>query len=155
MLLGYWSGCALRGLATAAKRIGLLIGFGLALITLGLAAHYTEICPIVKRIWTPSFAVTSGGICAIWLAIYYLFIDVLGWRRWAFPLTVIGMNSIAIYVMDWTMASGTLAAIDRHFGAWLREVFPTAAETVMHGCVMLVFWLILFWMYRNKVFLKI
>src|SRR5437870_875441 len=74
---------------------------------------------------------------------------------WAFSLVVVGMNSIAIYVMSWTMKGFIGDSLDRHFSS----VFGVAGATfqpVLHGFgVLVVFWCILFWMYRKKIFLRI
>ena len=113
------------------------------------------ICPVVKRIWTPSFTLWSGGVCLLLLAGAYAFIDVLGHRRWAFPLVVIGMNSIAAYCIYELTA--------RFIGASLLIILAGAAVMsrdpylpfVQGVAVVLVMWLILYWMYRRRIFLRI
>ena len=83
-------------------------------------------------------------------------IDWKGWHRWAFPLVVIGMNSIAIYVMSWTMEGFVGHAVDRHLGWMLSAITGPTFQPVLHGfTVILIFWLILLWMYRRKIFLRI
>ena len=57
----------------------------------------------MKRIWTSSYTLYSGGLVLLMLAAFYAVIEFKGWRRWSFPLLVIGANSIAVYVMSWTM----------------------------------------------------
>ena len=96
MILGLIAG---RWLRAAAPRIPMkrLLVAGVVGIALGLALHYSHICPVVKRIWTPSWTIFSGGICFLFLAAFCWVIDVKGFRKWAFPLVVIGMNSIAAY----------------------------------------------------------
>ena len=90
------------------------------------------------------------------LAGFYALIEWKGWRRWAFPLVVVGMNSIAVYVMSWTMADFFGDAIDRHFGRAISAVAGQTFQPVLHGfTIVLIFWLVLFWMYRRKLFLKI
>ena len=90
------------------------------------------------------------------LAGFYALIDWKGWRRWAFPLVVIGMNSIAVYVMSWTMESFFSNAVNRHFARALSAMTGPTFQPVLHGfAVILIFWLILFWMYRRKIFLRI
>ncbi len=90
------------------------------------------------------------------LAGFYALIECKEWRRWAFPLVVVGMNSIAVYVMSWTMESFFRNAIDRHFGRALSLLAGPTFQPVLHGfAVILIFWLILFWMYRRKIFLRI
>ena len=55
------------------------------------------ICPVVKRIWTPSWTLFSGGWCLLLTAAFYVVIEIWNRRAWAFGLLVIGMNSIAAY----------------------------------------------------------
>jgi len=60
-----------------------------------LALDAAGLCPSVKRIWTPSWtALSAVGWCFLLLAAFYAVVDVAGWRRPAFWLVVIGMNSI-------------------------------------------------------------
>jgi predicted acyltransferase len=90
------------------------------------------------------------------LAGFYALLDWKGWRRWAFPLVVVGMNSIAIYVMSWTMARFFGDALDRHLGSALTAIAGPTFQPVLHGfAVMLIMWSILLWMYRRKIFLRI
>ncbi len=98
MLLGLLAGELLRSTRSARTKLVILVSAGAVLLVAGLAAGWT-ICPIIKRIWTPSWALASGA-GAIWmLAALYAVVDVAGWRRWTFPLVVVGMNSIAMYLM--------------------------------------------------------
>ena len=90
------------------------------------------------------------------LAGFYGLIEWKGWRRWAFPLVVVGMNSIAVYVMSWTMSDFFGNALDRHFGKAISAMSGPTLQPVFHGfAVMLIFWFILFWMYRRKILLRI
>ena len=90
------------------------------------------------------------------LACFYALIEWKGWRRWAFPLLVVGMNSIAVYVMSWTMPTFVGGALDRHLGWILLAISGPTFQPAVHGFAMIaVFWLILFWMYRRKIFLRI
>jgi predicted acyltransferase len=66
------------------------------------------------------------------------------------------MNSIAVYVMSWTMSSFFSDALERHVGRAISMLAGPTFEPVLHGfAVLLIFWLILFWMYRRKIFLRI
>src|ERR1019366_2647125 len=65
----------------------------------GLLLHFTGICPVVKRIWTPAWTLFSGGLCFLFLAGFCWLTEVKGYRKWALPLVLIGANSIAAYVM--------------------------------------------------------
>jgi len=90
------------------------------------------------------------------LAAFHAAIEWTGWRRWSFPLLVIGMNSIAAYVMSWTIEHFVSSALVRHLGAAPFQVLGDPFEPVLRGAaVLLVFWSILYWMYRRKIFLRI
>ena len=63
--------------------------------------------PMIKRLWTASFAIFAGGWTCLMLALFYLVIDVWRFRAWSFPLVVVGMNSIAMYVAA-SLAGGSI-----------------------------------------------
>ena len=156
MILGLLAGEWLECQRSKEQKLRGLVVAGAGLLLLGLICQWAGICPIVKRVWTSSYTLYSGGLVVLMLAGFYALIDWQGWRRWAFPLGVIGMNSIAIYVMSWTMERFFGNAIDRHFGWALAGMTGPTFQPVLHGfTVILIFWLILFWMYRRKIFLRI
>jgi heparan-alpha-glucosaminide N-acetyltransferase len=155
MILGLIAGDWLRQ-REARRTIGKLVVAGAGLLIAGLALHHAGVGPIVKRIWTPSWTLFSGGWCFLILAGFYALIDVLGYRRWAFPLCVIGMNSIAAYCMAHLFEPFIVDSFKTHLGA---EIFQFAGEAlapfVTGVAVLVIYWLILFWMYRRRIFLKI
>ena len=156
MMLGLWAGRWLATTRTVEQKLTGLILAGAALTTIGLTLQWLHLSPIVKRIWTSSYTLYSGGLVILMLAVFYAAIEWKGWRRWAFPLLVIGANSIAAYVMSWTLEPFVSAALVRHLGAWPFEILGAPFEPVLRGLgVVLVFWGILFWMYRRRIFLRI
>jgi predicted acyltransferase len=131
----------------AAAVISGLAGWGLG--ELGL-------CPVVKRIWTPSWVLYSGGWCFLFLAGFFAVLDGLKVRFWAFPLRVIGMNSIAAYCIAHLWDDFIARNLTTHLGHQPFAVLGPAYEPLLHGAgVLLVVWLILFWMYQRKLFLRI
>jgi predicted acyltransferase len=156
MMLGMWAGRWLQtSRSTVDKLKGLIVG-GVALTLAGLLLQWLHINPIVKRIWTSSYTLYSGGLILLMLAAFYAAIEWKGWRRWSFPLLVIGANSIAIYVMSWTMEDFVSSALVRHLGPGPFAFLGPPFEPVLRGAaVLVVFWMILFWMYRKKIFLRI
>jgi heparan-alpha-glucosaminide N-acetyltransferase len=81
---------------------------------------------------------------------------VKGYRRWAFPLIVVGMNSIAAYLLVHLWEDFIVANLHINFGYRLFQVFGLGLEPLMVGiAVMLIYWSILYWMYRRKIFLRI
>jgi predicted acyltransferase len=154
MILGLIAGRWLREKSRTESLRYLLIA-GVAGIALGTALHYAGIVPAVKRIWTPGWTILSGGVCFLFLAAFYYVIDFKGWTAWAFPLVVIGMNSIAIYVMVHLWDGFILGSFRTHFGKGIFEIAGPYESLFSGGTLLLVYWLILYWMYRRKLFLRI
>ena len=156
MMLGMWAGLWLKSPRSTADKLKGLVVAGVALTLAGLALQWLHISPIVKRIWTSSYTLYSGGLVVLMLAGFYALIELKGWKRWSFPLLVIGANSIAIYVMSWTIEHFISSALLRHVGPAPFAIMGAPFEPVLRGAgVLLVFWAILFWMYRRKIFLRI
>lgn len=156
MILGLIAGRWLREESDDKSKIQKLVIAGVAGIALGLALHYSGICPSVKRIWTPAWTIFSGGWCFLLLTGFYVLVDKLGYKRWAFPLVVIGMNSIAIYVLSHLIEKFILASFRIHFGQNIFNVFGEGYSWLLSGwAAILVFWLMLYWMYKKKLFIRI
>jgi predicted acyltransferase len=156
MMLGTWAGVWLKSARAAGTKLRGLVVSGVALAVAGLILQWLHVCPIVKRIWTSSYTLYSGGLVLLILAVFYAAIELRGWKRWSFPLMVIGANSIAIYVMSWTMERFVAESLRIHLGATPFRVLGPPFEPVLRGVgVMLVFWSILYWMHRKKIFIKI
>jgi len=114
------------------------------------------VCPLVKRIWTPTWTLFSGGLCFLFMAGFYAVIDARDWKAWSFPLVVIGMNSIAAYCIAHLWEGFISNSFKTHFGPNVFKIFGDTFAPMAQGAgVLLVFWLILFWMYRRKLFLRI
>jgi predicted acyltransferase len=126
------------------------------LIALGLLLHFTGINPIVKRIWTPAWTLFSGGSCFLFLAFFYGVIDVAGKRDWAYVLKVIGVNSIAAYVIADGFSPFISNSLYIHLGQNFDQFFGAPYTTLVKGgLVLLLEWLILYWMYKRKIFIRI
>ena len=97
VIFGLMAGALLANPSIAAMRkIGILIVTGIAGIAAGLALD--PVVPIIKKIWTPSFAIYSAGFTLLVLALFYWICDVRRYTRWAKMFLVIGANSIFIYL---------------------------------------------------------
>jgi predicted acyltransferase len=156
MILGLLAGGVLRSANAPTTRVRRLVGAGVAGVTAGWLLGALGICPVVKRIWTPSFTLWSGGICLLLLAGFYELIDVAGHRRWAFPLVVIGTNSIAAYCLHELGSSFVGKSLVRHLGEGVFRVFGDAYFPLLQGLlVVLVLWLVLLWMWRRRIFVRI
>jgi heparan-alpha-glucosaminide N-acetyltransferase len=155
MILGLVAGGWLRAEAPIVPLRRLVLA-GLAGIAAGLILHFTGICPIVKRIWTPAWTLFSGGACFLLLAAFSWVIDVKHHRRWAFPLLVIGMNSIAAYLIAHLFEDFLEHSFLTHLGHSVFKLLGAQLEPVLLGtAILLTYWLILYWMYKRKLFLRI
>jgi predicted acyltransferase len=155
MILGLVAGRWLRETAPRIPMKKLLLA-GAAGIAAGLLLHFAGICPIVKRIWTPSWTLFSGGLCFLFLAAFSWIVDVKGYRKAAFPLVVIGLNSIFAYVIAHVWERFIIDSFRIHLGAHFFAFLGTGVEPLLRGmAVLLVFWAILYWMYKRKIFLRI
>ncbi len=156
MVLGLVGGEVLRSQRTPWAKVRWLVLAGLIGLAAGAALGGLSICPVVKRIWTPSWVLYSGGWCFLLLAAFYSLLDVWNHKAWALPLVVIGMNSIGAYCMAHLFEGFVSGSLDTVFGADSFKVFGKAYAPLFHGtAVLLGLWLMLFWLYRRKIFLRI
>jgi predicted acyltransferase len=156
MILGLLAGGVLHGEGSGWRKLGRLVVTGVPLAVLGWGLGALGVCPVVKRIWTPTWVLFSGGLCYLMLAAWYLVVDLIGFRRWAFPLVVIGMNSIAAYCMSGLLEGFIGRTLRIHLGPGPFRAFGEGYEPLVEGAaVLLVLWLVLFWMYRRRIFLRI
>lgn len=156
MLLGLIAGQWLKERTNDRAVAARLAVAGVISLVLGWLLHISGICPSVKKIWTPAWVLFSGGWCFGLMAAFYFVIDVMKWRAWAFPLVVIGMNSIAMYVMAHTMDDFFAKALDTHLGKGWSQFAGDAFAPMIHGAaVLFILWLILLWMHRRKIYLRI
>jgi heparan-alpha-glucosaminide N-acetyltransferase len=155
MILGLVAGRWLRRFAPAIPMKHLVFA-GVLGIAAGLLLHVTGICPVVKRVWTPAWTLFSGGACFLILAAFSWIIDIKKYRKWAFPLVVVGLNSIAAYLIAHLCEDFVSSSLRIHLGMKPFQIFGQGVEPLMFGAVVLLsFWGMLFWMYRRKVFLRI
>lgn len=157
MILGLLAGNVLNSSLTSKDKLKSFLFTGIVLILIGVLLHVSGINPVVKRIWTPAWTIFSGGICFLFLAFFYRLIDMSDRKINAFALMVIGTNSIAAYVIaDGGMRGLINDSLFIHLGQNFDQIFGPAYATLVSGGLVLFFeWLILYWMYRKKIFIKI
>jgi heparan-alpha-glucosaminide N-acetyltransferase len=156
MIFGLLAGQLLRSERPITSKITRLAIFGMAGILAGVLLAAAGLCPIVKRIWTPSWALYNGGWVTLTLAGFVAAIEWRGWRGWTFPFVVAGLNPIALYCMWQVMAGSVRENLKTHLGQHIFEMFGTTYAPIMERLlVLLVFWLILLWMHRRKLYIRI
>jgi heparan-alpha-glucosaminide N-acetyltransferase len=156
MLLGLIAGGWLRNEPQASRKLAWMVAASMTCLALGYAADRFGVCPNVKRIWTPSWVLFSGGWCFLLLAAFYLVIDVAGLAAWSYPLRVVGANSIASYLIAHLFDDFIRSSFRTHLGHQVFRLFGEAYEPLVAGAAVLAaYWLILWWMYRRRIFLRI
>jgi len=136
---------------TEQRRTAYLALAGTAMIALGLI--WGLVFPINKNLWTSSFVCLVGGISLLLFSLFYLIIDVWGYRKWAFFFVIIGMNPITIYIGQRVIRfSHTSNYLFKGMIRW----FPENWEPFLDSCAFLaVCWAFLYFLYRQKIFLKV
>ena len=134
-----------RSTASKMKTIGLV---GLSGVVLGWALN--PVIPIVMKIWTTSYGLASAGFACLMFLVFYWLVDVRGYEKLAFPFLVIGMNAVAIYMSESIIPWSNIVAIFTHSLAGTLGSFTPLFHAI---AVLTVEWLVLYWMYKRKIFL--
>jgi predicted acyltransferase len=151
VMLGMQAGQLLKSQLAPRQKLMRLAASGVGCLVLGWVWSFWF--PINKPIWSSSMVLWSGGWCLLLLASFYGLIDVLGWHKWAFPFVVIGANSLFAYVVPHVfdnfgqMAGKLVGGLARHVGPYGPSLRAAAAAALV--------WLILYYMYRKKTFLRV
>ncbi len=152
-LLGIYAGTVLKNQSqTSSKKIFHLVGLGFAFI--GLSLIWDTVFPINKNLWTSSFVCVTGGCSLLLLSTFYWIIDVKGFKKWTILFTVIGMNSILIYLS--VLVISFEHASEFFFGGLIEQLssVPVKAVLTVLGMILMK-WLFLYFLYTKKVFLRV
>jgi predicted acyltransferase len=151
-LLGIFAGNLLKNspLTMRKKTLYLLAGGVIALL---VAQLWNLFFPINKNLWTSSFTMHAGGLSLILLAIFYYIIDVLHYKTWAFFFSVIGINSILIYVsgrfINWRYTND---ALFEWLGQLAGDPFNAVVLVITY---LLIKWMFLYFLYKKRIFLRV
>ena len=157
MLMGLLAGQVLQANQRARAKELILLGVAIISIAFAMGCDYLGISPVVKRIWTPGWVLLSGGICLIVLAVLYAIIDLAKWKKWAFPFIVVGVNPITFYILSWTLVDAINSNLSRHLGPSFFKMIAGDTFGPLLGtiCMVTTLWLIVYWMYKRKVYVRI
>lgn len=129
----------------------ILIMAGVGLCCAGILWDY--IFPINKSLWTSSFVLLTGGLCMILLAMFHWIIDIKGYKKWAFPFVVIGMNSLFIYLAANIVPFDDISR--RIVGGDISSWLGSGRILCLASAQMIIQWLMLYWMYKKKIWIKL
>jgi predicted acyltransferase len=144
-LLGVLLGRLLMGGRPAREKLAAIAGTGLGCLAAGWLLSFAV--PVVMKLWTPSYGLLTAGWASLILAAHYWLIDMRGLRRWAFPFVVIGMNALAFYMFHTLTRLPEVAQI---IGKGLGGRFQVSLAALV---LFTAEWLILYWLYKRKIFL--
>ncbi len=150
-LFGVWTGQLLQSKRTHREKMQVMAISAVVCLGLGLIFHPWN--PIIKRICTTSFTLYSTGWILLMLLAFYWLIEVKGYRKWTFPLVVVGANSIFIYSVDSVLRGWLDRAVGvftLHF-TWLGDFAPVAQSCT----VLLTMWCLCYWLYQRKIIFKL
>jgi predicted acyltransferase len=159
MLLGLIAGTVLQGGWGKWKKLWILLAMGAVCMLLAIPAGLF-LCPIVKRIWTPSWVLFSGAWVIWGLAVFYFLFDLLPLKLLAFPLVIVGMNSLVMYMMGQLIRPWVIRTMSTHLD-WIVQAtisdstFGRFGPIYEYATAFLAMWLVCFWMYRRKLFVRV
>ena len=165
-LIGVLTGHWLRTKKSGYEKVAGMFVAGAVCVAMGWA--WNSFFPINKALWTSSYVLFTGGLALQFLALCYWLIDIKGYRRWAKPFEVFGLNAIALYVGCWI--DGGVVGRDQsertrwrkdRLGDWIyQNLFASWASPVnaslAFAIAFVLVWLGLMWiLYRRKIFIKV
>ncbi len=153
-LMGYFAGRILLQKDSAPqKKIRILVAIGIGLIVLSLSI--SPFYPVIKKCWTTTYNLLSGGISFLLLALFYLIIDVWAYKKWTLFFRVIGINSLFIYLI----VTGNLLNINSTTTSLIGWIINTmggnAGQLVLTTGNITLAWLLLYFMYRKNILIKV
>ena len=151
VLFGAWAGLLMMSERRNSEKANVIGVCAVAAFLISFALM--PVIPNVKRIWTATFTFYSAGWVLLMLLAIFVIVEMLGYRRWTFPLLVIGMNSIFIYSIHMVLRSWLDRAIAVFTGSfkWIGDLAPVAQACAVLAAI----WCLSYWLYRRKIFLKV
>ena len=150
-MLGMFTGEFIRsGRFSGPRKVAWMLAAAAVFLVLGLA--WNTVFPINKNLWSSSFVLVCAAYSLAIFSLFYWIIDVRGHKKWAIVFTVVGLNSITIYTVTqivdfWGVADWFLGGLAGYLGAWGPVLLAAGNLTPV--------WLLLYFLYRQKIFLKI
>lgn len=149
VLTGMLTGQLLKGSLNEQQKTGILVAAGAGMVALGWMWNIVH--PVIKHIWTSSMVLVSSGYCILLMALFYYWIDVKGHRQNLTFLKVYGMNSITAYTVTNVVSFSSVShSLFDGLEQFTGDYFPVLIQA---SNVTIIF-LILFFMYKHKIFLR-
>jgi predicted acyltransferase len=165
LLFGVLAGEWFLTAASPRKKLIVLILAGACLILAGLGL--SPWMPLIKKIWTSTFALFSGGVALLIFALLYLVVDIMRWRRWAAPALVFGTNAILAFTLstilttltDYIHITAGGSSLSLHqwtylhvFASWLSPVHASLTYAI---AIVLMNLALIYPLYRRRIYLRL
>ena len=156
VILGILCGRLLQSSRHTLLKISLMLLSGIVIAAAGwaLATQIPQPIPINKWLWTSSYTLWTGGITLLGMVVFYCVIDVWHCRFWAFPLVVVGMNSISVYLVAQLLRPQIQKAIVLCIPKSIQNEFA-GYPVLLSVLVLLAIWGFAYWLYRHRVFMRV
>ena len=155
-ILGFAAGTILQDPSRRpAAKSALLAGCGVACLCLGLLWGFEF--PLIKKLWTSSFALVAGGWSLLLLAGFHQVIDVMGHKKWATPFLWIGSNALTIYLISHLVDFKGLSArfVGGELGALLNRVWPGLSDLALAATGIFLCVLVCRFLYAKRIFIRL
>lgn len=150
VMSGMFAGEILRSSRPAMRKFYMLLAIGIASVAAGYLLSFQQ--PIIKTIWTSTMTLYSSGLCFILMALFYLWIDVWGHRKHNTMFKVYGMNSITGYMLTCAVS---FSSIPQSLFFGLQQYTGDFYPFLIAVADVVIIYLILLWMYKKNIFLKV
>ncbi|MDP4251191.1 MAG: DUF5009 domain-containing protein [Bacteroidota bacterium] len=140
------------------NKLSLILKWGLICLTLGFFLDVSGVTPIIKKIATSSFTLASLGFCLLAICLFYWWIDCRNHRRHTRFFTIVGMNSIFIYLFIEIVGSRFFNAYIVDLTGGLPGLIHTPAilsKIISSLCIFALEWGICYWLYKKAIFFRL
>jgi len=152
-LLGALAGSLLRAGVSQFLKVAVLLLAGAAAVECGWLWEQFGHFPVNKILWTSSFVLVAGGWSLVLLAAFYFIIDVCGLKAWAYFFTVIGANAITIYMLKSIIDFNS--STKYFLGGVMKLANEADAALILVAGSLALKWLVLWFLYRHRVFFRV
>ena len=151
-LLGVFAGLLLGNARVPDQRkVIILAGAGIACVGLGFL--WGQQFPVIKKIWSSSYVLVAGGYACLFLAAFYLVVEIWGWRKWCVPFVWIGMNPITIYLVFNLAPFDELA--ERLLGGPIKQALGSGGVLAVNVLVVAMMFAFVRFLYKRQIFLRL
>jgi predicted acyltransferase len=150
VLTGVLAGQTLKSAMKQGRKVATLLAAGVAMVALGWTWNLVH--PVIKHIWTGSMVLVSSGYCFLLMGLFYWWIDCRGHNKHLTLLKVYGMNSITAYVVSHVIS---FRSVSKSLFFGFEQYVGDYYDFLIQFSDIAILFIILYIMYRKKIFLRV